>query len=151
MAFINNQQIIKFNALLRNLGLEDDDKRGIIASFTNGRTSKTKEMLYVEAKAMLQHLSALAPYVQSEESAAARVREKENKMRKKVIAIAYQLGWTTPQGKCDYARLDRFIAARPVTPGATSLNQYTAADLPKLINQFEELLKKYLNAYDSRR
>lgn len=149
MKLITTQQIIKFNALLRNLGLEDDDKRGIIASFTNGRSERTNDMHFNEAHSMIEHLSKIAGEVPTPEVAHARRLQQEDKMRKKVISIAYKLGWTKPNGKCDYDKLNNFIATHPVSErkGISNINDYNYKELVKLINQFESLLNKHLNQF----
>jgi hypothetical protein len=152
MKAITTQQIIKFNTLLRNLNLEEDHKRGIIASFTNGRTDRTNDMHFIEAHAMIAHLAKLAGQtpLSSRRGAGGEARRvAEDKMRKKVIAIAYQLGWTLPNGKLDYNRLNTFIATHPVSPRkeCTELNHHNYNELVLLITQFESILKKHLNQF----
>ncbi|MCO5253610.1 MAG: hypothetical protein M9892_04495 [Bacteroidetes bacterium] len=153
---ITTAQIIAFNTFLNRYGLDEDVKRGLIYNYTNGRTTSTKEMLFVEAKEMLQDLNKQAgtqaqvkqggnqPQIKSAE----KEHDRANQMRRKVIAIAYQLGWTKPNGKIDMDRLNMFIASRPIADyPIKQLNDIKYNDLPKLINQFEQLLTKHLNQF----
>jgi len=146
---ISTQQIIKFNALLRNLGMDQDEKRLTIWNFTNHRSDRTNDMHFEEAKQMISHLAQLAGEKPSEAQERSAKRLKEDKMRKKVISIAYQLGWTRPNGKCDYARIDAFIKSHPVSkrPNISALQDYNYEELIKLINQFESILNKHLNQF----
>ncbi|MCO5253384.1 MAG: hypothetical protein M9892_03350 [Bacteroidetes bacterium] len=142
---ITTQQIIKFHALLRNLNLEEDDKRALIADYTGGRSDRTNDMTFAEAKEMISFLAKQAGEAPTRSVAE---RSQSDKMRKKIIAIAYQLGWTKPNGKIDMDRLNSFIVSRPVTDyPITQLNDIQYKDLPKLINQFEQILTKHLNQF----
>lgn len=147
---ISPAQIIKFNALLHNLRLDEEAKRDIIYNYTNGRSDRTNDMLFAEAKEMISFLAKQAgeqPQPSTEQKKVAE-RSRSDKMRKKVIAIAYQLGWIKSNGKIDMDRLNSFIVSRPVTDyPITQLNDIQYKDLPKLINQFEQILTKHLNQF----
>lgn len=145
---ITPAQIVKFHVLLHNLRLDEEAKREIIYNFTNGRSNRTNDMHFNEARDMIDFLAKQAGEQPSPQIAHERRRVSEDKMRKKVIAIAYQLGWTKPNGKIDMDRLNKFIASRPIADyPIKQLNDIKYKDLPKLINQFEQLLTKHLNQF----
>jgi hypothetical protein len=153
---ITTQQIIKFNALLRNLNLEEEDKRELIYNFTNKRSDRTNDMHFDEAKEMIAHLAERAGEIPAPLSprrgAGGEVTQRlarMDKMRKKVIHIAYQLNWTRPNGKCDYDRINNFIKTHPIgkRAGITCLNDYNYEELVQLVNQFQSMYNKQLEQF----
>jgi hypothetical protein len=149
MKLITKQQIIKFNALLGSIGWAEEQKRDIIATYTNGRSDRTKDMHFAEAKEMIEALAKLAGEIPSPQLEHERRRVSEDKMRKKVISLAYQLGWTLPNGKLNYDRLNSFIASHPVTnrPECKTLNDHRYAELVLLISQFEMMVSKLIKKF----
>jgi hypothetical protein len=139
---ITTQQIIKFHALLRNLNLEEDDKRALIADYTGGRSDRTNDMTFAEAKEMISFLAKQAGEAPTRSVAE---RSQSDKMRKKIIAIAYQLGWTLPNEGIDLSKIDKFITKYPICDRKiNTLNDYTYKELPKVVSQFQSMLEKKL-------
>ena len=76
-----------------------------------------------------------------------------DRMRKKIIACAYQLGWckTIPNPNpfdaeatkkvADYAAINTFCKEKGSIKKNT-LNAYTLEELPTMVTQFEQLVKK---------
>jgi hypothetical protein len=106
-------------------------------------------MHFAEAKEMIEALAKLAGEIPSPQLEHERRRVSEDKMRKKIISLAYQLGWTLPNGKLNYDRLNSFIASHPVTnrPECKTLNDHRYAELVLLISQFEMMVSKLIKKF----
>ena len=144
---INTQQIIKFNALLRELLLGEDIKRDLIYQFTKGRSDRTNDMHYEEARMMISHLED-----QKSPSLAKKQQDADagQRMRRKIISIAHQLGWTDLKtGKVDMNRLNSFLVQRGAVrgPKIKTINDYNNRDLSVIVTQFQQMLKHHLNQF----
>lgn len=109
-----------------------DEKENIIATFTDGRTTSTKEMTDREAREMIQYLMKHNPRAGA-----------EDKMRKKVLSMAHEMGWrVVGTEKISMARVNQWC----ITYGYLHkpLDQYSYDELPKLISQFESVYAKFL-------
>lgn len=62
-----------------------------------------------------------------------------NRMRRKVIAMAHQMGWKNPDGsdKADYRRIDRWM----LTYRLRTMNMMDFEQLTDAVTQFEEMFK----------
>jgi hypothetical protein len=128
---MTQSQLVLVHTLLSTNGIKDkDDKADIIRSFTAGRTSSSREMTHVEATALINHLKSLDP---SERSA--------DRMRKKIISMAHQMGWKT-DGKLDIGRVNNWCIKFSYLKKKLDAYEYT--ELPRLVSQFENVYKDYL-------
>ena len=67
-------------------------------------------------------------------------------MRRKIIAQAFEIGWTiAATKKIDMKRIDNFCKVYGFKK--KSLNNYTYSELPTLVAQFEKVYKDYLNKF----
>ena len=124
-------QIIAIYAALGKAGLRDE-KDSIVGKFTGGRTSSTRDMSHGEAAELISALKEYDPTYQ-----------KENKMRKRIISMAHEMGWHIPDTKkISLAKLDAWCMQ--YSYGRKRLNKYEYAELPRLVAQFEIVYKKYL-------
>ncbi len=124
---ITKEQLKKIHVLLSQLHLMDE-KKDIIKAITGNRTESSRELTYNEAKVLLGRLS---------------VYDSNNRMRRKVFALAYEAGiiWgDTPEDKrMNAAKLNTFLKARGTVK--KELNALTANDLVKTISQFQQIVK----------
>jgi hypothetical protein len=125
-------------ALFNKLGLMPQ-KENIISGISNGRTTSTRELDNNESIALIKWLKQQDPEEQ-----------KADKMRRKIIAIAHQLGWEktfiTKQGmsrKIDMQALDNWCITFSYLH--KKLNLYKYKELPTLVSQFEMVYKHFLN------
>jgi len=113
-----------------------DEKRSILDHFTHGQTESAKELSFAEAHAIIQYLEG---FTRKEDGA--------DKMRKKIFAICYTIGWiygNSPEDrKINQAAIDRII--QKIGYLKKPLNEFTPAQLPKLVSQFEQIEKYYKN------
>ena len=138
---IDPQQLKQLHTLLHKQNLTHH-KAEMVGGATNGRTESSKELHYNEAADLIKQLQAMQPVVQW--------KPKPGELqRRKIIAIAYNMGWEipNPQGgkpKADIKRINEWCIKFGF--GHKPLNQYTTAELPKLVSVFETVYKHYLKA-----
>lgn len=127
---ITEPQIRKIHTLLGQHDLRDE-KDSIVLAFTANKTNSVRAMSFHEAKALIGHLVSLDPEEKS-----------ITKMRNKIISIAYDMNWKLPNEKIDLDRLNGWCLHKSYLK--KKLDAYTYSELPKLVTQFEEVLKSYL-------
>ena len=81
----------------RQHGMDEETYRSMLHEASNGRTSSTKELTQEEAFRLIDKL----------------VRQTSNdvacdRMRKKIIGMARELGWLTTEGKADMERINNW-------------------------------------------
>ncbi|MFT3750948.1 MAG: hypothetical protein QM768_21725 [Agriterribacter sp.] len=144
MNMITPAQLRAINAILAKTG-QMENKAAIISNATNGRTTHTSELLYEEAKQILQGFARIKKQVETPKPT--------QKMINKLFAIAHEMGWVknvTSVGKNglevkkDYTILHNWINKYGYL--RKPLNQYSYSELPKLLYQFEHgVYKEYLS------
>lgn len=129
----NNKQKGAIGALVAKLHLEEN-KADLVASFSGGRCTSSKDLYSEEANALITHLRSQDP----DEIAA-------DKMRKKMISLAHEAGYRIPgTKKVDMKRLDEWCKKYGYLH--KSLDNYTLKELPLLITQFEKVKDGVLNS-----
>jgi hypothetical protein len=113
-----NKLLARVHVLLKKAGLTDQ-KATVVRDFSTGRTSSLRELSDADLLRLCQHLAPMAQ---------AGNRNQLGPMRAKVVAILCTLGYVTPEGKPDYARINAWCTAR------------TAAGCPLLEQDYEELI-----------
>ncbi len=126
----------QLHALLNQTGLSGQ-KANLIHSFTNGRSTSSKDMSNLECHQLIAYLQGLP----NDEQEAA------NRMRRKMLSYCHEMHWTVTNvyGKkiADVQRLDGWCEKFGYLH--KKLNAYSHAELPKLVSQFERVYKDYLN------
>lgn len=135
----------------------------LIESFTNGRETSSTGLQSHEAIELIKHLKCELQKQKNKAMAnepkhignamptfkANTPAQQANTMRKKIIALAHQMGWSAihPVSKNKIADIPR-IDAWAIKYGYLhkSLNNYTIQELPKLVTQFDNLYKSFLKA-----
>ncbi len=157
-------QNARLHQLLAELGMTAD-KGALVSAHTNGRTEKSSEMTYAECAGLIGDLERAAgserpmhypsrpvsqpPTPAPSVPAPARQQltpeqaESANKMRRKVFALAREAGmiWgeTADDKRMNAAKLDAFLVAHGCVK--QPINAYTLAQLPKLVTQFQQIVK----------
>lgn len=136
MESATKEQIKAINAILAKQGLMDD-KKNIVQSWTQGRTTSTKDLYFNEAWLLVQALK--------NESLPSIEELRKERMARKIIAMAHEIGWIKPVSvvdperglvtKKDYTRLHDWIIKYGYLK--KELREYTYMELPKLVTQFE--------------
>lgn len=131
--YMNYSQNKMLHALLGKLGMMEV-KADLVWSYTEARTTSSREMTTMEAANLLRYLKSIDP--------AEAVCEK---MRRKIIAKAHKMRWETAQGKADMPRVDNWCLK--YGGFGKKLNQHTQAELVKLVTQFDNMYRKFVNQF----
>jgi hypothetical protein len=123
MEKLNSEQLKCINTLISKLQIDKEHKVMMVQGFTGGRETSTTRLYFTEAGMMIKHLKKLDPT----EAAA-------DKMRKKIIGMAHEMGWETSPGKADMKRLDDWC--KKFGYKHKSLDNHTYHELPALVTQF---------------
>lgn len=126
----NAQQNKRLHLLIGELNIDKEAKQDMVYQFTNKRETSTAKMNVVECQNMINHLAQLKK----------QAVDKKDRMRKKILSICHEMQWTL-NGQIDWKRLNEFLNKSGYLH--KPLNDYTLAELPKLVTQFENLLKSY--------
>jgi len=132
--------IVAIHVLKGKLNLSEVAYRSMIAAFSDSRVESSKGLYDEEANNMRLHLQKMWEATPEGQS--------EKKQRNKIKALAMDMPrWfeQQPNGKLNWAAFERWMREKSYLK--KELNQYTLAELPKLVSQFESLFKSYLKAF----
>lgn len=131
----NNKQIQRIHTLLRACNMQAQ-KQNLVAGFSNGRCESTKDLTFAEAAQLIN-------YLQQE----ANKNDAANRMRRKIIAICHSLKWENTNGSVNIETLNKWCLKHSYLK--KKLQEYTCAELPKLVSQVQKIyvqaLKKQSN------
>lgn len=119
--------------LCSDLRISKENRAVIVDSITKGRSSSAGNLTFQEAIDVIKYLENMQKEKKVDNSP-------ENKMRRKILSICYEMQWSE-NGKIDWKRLNGWLLKYGYLK--KPLNDYTYQELPKLITQFEQLLKDY--------
>lgn len=148
-----NSQNKRLHYWLGVLNVSAENKAEMVYAHTNGRENRSCAMRPDECEEMIKSLKRMAnglnagsyrgkhhpPASSGLQPPPPKEEDKGNRMRRKVISIGHELGWKLENGKIDMKRVNEFCLKRG--HGHKLLNDYEVKELPKLITQFEQLLK----------
>jgi len=129
----------RLNTLVAYLRMTTDEKADMVYSYTGGRTRTSREMLATECSRMTDHLQKIYNERKAK-SKTAIPDDPANRMRRKVLSICHEMNWRK-DGKIDWPHLNEWMLKYSYLH--KELNAYTEQELPKLITQFENLLRTY--------
>lgn len=134
---------------LNAAGLKEH-KPDLVGSFTNYRTTKVSEMFDEEAKLLIKYCNGYARAGRAQQALAQ--GNAADKMRKKILAICHHMQWyvrdaqdhlvlNNGKPQLDWKRIEAFCAKYGIRH--KKLNDYTSAELPALITQFQKVESTY--------
>jgi len=129
-------------ATFRQQGIDDDQRAELCLTYTQGRSSSTKDLTYYEARQMLQDLNRqqyTAPRPQPAVQPQPTDRCTETQ-RRQVCSLMHTLKWYTADGRLNFGTLTRFMARFPDTYPVAQLNALSVQQCSTLINQLTALL-----------
>ena len=154
---MNSIQNRKLHALLTQANMMDD-KKTLVKEYTNGRSESSTDMNFHEAEALIRHLEQA---VKSTKPAIATVKKTsydpefaKNKMRNKMLAIGYSMGWDKSSSP-EHASLDRAVINRMSVESwclsdkskyGKGLYDMNTKELADTISQFERVARSTLKA-----
>lgn len=155
----------QLHALLTSTNLMSA-KEDLVGAYTSGRSTSSRDLNNFEAIELIRYLKSVQSTQKLQQLQAQQPHanpnhisnsmpvfkkkipaEQANAMRKKMIALAHQMGWSSihpESGKkiADMARLDEWCIKYGHQHKA--LNAYTLAELPMLVTQFDKFYKGFL-------
>ena len=121
----------RFFATIKKLGI---DRADVAHQFSQGRTASVMALTDDELARAVQVLQPQSP------------KAKGDRMRKKIISMAHELGWRNAEGRADMARINRWCEQYGYLH--KPLNAYQLHELPHLVTCFEEMYLKHLRKLD---
>ena len=143
---ITKAQIIKIHTLLPNQIKQDkDEKKEWVKLFTKDERSSVKQLSFKEANNALEWLGA-TPQVKRVPSNYYAQFDKKNSQHLYLLSLCHQIGWVQyheglAKNVPDLKALGSWIHKHGYLH--KSLKLYTPQELPKLIKQFENMVKNY--------
>lgn len=135
---LNKGQLTAIAVTCNQLHISKEAKAVMVAGFSDGRCTSSKDLYSNEARDMLLHLETLKP-----------VDHSRNKMIGKILYYAHEMGWTKTNRDnkvvADGKRVDNWMLSHSYLK--KKLNQYTYNELPKLVSQFEQVYKSFLSKF----
>ena len=128
----------RFHALITQLGIQPDEKAALVLGASATGATSSKDLLYKEAAKLIQHLETLA------DGGSEAQAESANRMRAKLLSMAHELRWTLASGKVDMARVNTWCGT--YGSGKKALNDYTYAELNKLVSQLRIVRDNFLSS-----
>lgn len=122
------------HSLFGEMNIKDkEDKDDIIKDFTGGRTTSSRELTESEAVNLLAHLKKLGG-----------TANRSDKMKKKIIRLAHEMNWKKEgSAKIDMKRINDWCIRSGYLH--KKLDDYKYSELPKLVTQFENVHKDFIN------
>lgn len=128
----NNQ----LHGLIGRLRIDTETKQDLVYAYSGGREVSSKGLWYHECQALINCLFARTKGAVWSDSSP------ENKMRRKILSICHEMRWKDEiTDNIDWKHLNDWLKKYGYLH--KKLNDYTAAELPTLITQFEHLLRDY--------
>lgn len=129
-------QLQRLHALLAKIGIDKETKQQMIYDLTGGRTSSAGDLMFMEAKELIDKLQKSQPGVTHNNKPISKEAESNQKMRRAILSRCYTLHWTNNDG-VDYDRLNNFL----ITHGAVKkkLNDLNHDELVKVVTQFNTM------------
>jgi hypothetical protein len=141
-------QNTRFHTLISQLKLSSDEKKAIVESHSNGRTSSSKYLTIDEMKWTIRKLKNM----QSEQTL--RLAQNDNKeirnneilntKRKRIISNFCQMNWLLETGKPDMKRIYSWVKQQKFKK---SLNDHDSKELSVLITIVEKIKSQYRTAH----
>lgn len=128
-------------ALLSRLRVDKETQDGLVFEYTKGRSKSSKDMTIPECQALINNLQHMVNQISTNTPPPVRpTNDASNKMRRKILSICHEMRWTI-NGHLDWKRINDFLIKSGYLH--IPLNAYKQEELPKLVTQFEQLLKTY--------
>lgn len=124
-------------SLFNNLKLDAETIQDLVFSYSAGRTKSSKALTMVECQSLINHLDVIK---KERFSAPVSNNDASQRMRRKIMSICHEMNWTD-NGKLDWKRINGFMFNSSYLK--KTINSYTEQELPKLVSQFEQLLKSH--------
>lgn len=140
LTLINKKQIAAINATLYKLGMlrgerfSKGEKASLVRQYSGGRTDSSTGLFHNEAVQLINDLNRQTGFSPKEKPG--------EKQRRRIIAMAHDMRWQLPGYKVDMKRVNDWCCTYGYLH--KKLNDYTEAELPKLVSQFMQVHQSFL-------
>lgn len=124
-------------SLSNSLNLDADGLKEYVLKYSNNRTGSSKQLTMTECQALINELDIIKKNINNTPVSNSNASQR---MRRKIMSICHEMNWKK-DGKLDWGRINDFMFKSSYLK--KGLNSYAADELPKLVSQFEQLLKSY--------
>jgi len=118
---------IKYIRYLLISGGMIEHKDDVILEATEGRTTHITEMTYSESNSLIKWLTG---------------EKSRDKQVGKILSMAHEMGWETPDGKVDMSRIDGWCGKYTIEKKA--LDKIGDKELPGVVTVFEKVYMSFL-------
>ncbi len=108
-------------------------RHAIVFDYSGGRTESSRELTDPEIMRLIRDLEK-----------GFKELDRADKMRKKIISQAHEMGWELPSGKIDMDMINAWCVKYGFKH--KPLNSYSYKELPVLVTQFDNMYNDYLKA-----
>jgi hypothetical protein len=142
-----NKQSGLLHLLLRQLKIDKEGKQELVFAATGGRSTSSWDLTVQECTVLCKQLSEKAKTTTAPAQVSPKPKTEkqwtspEDRMRKKILSIGHELGLKLNNGSINMARVNAICVERGYLH--KKLDLYTRAELPKLIAQFENILRDH--------
>ena len=119
---------------------EEKDKEAMVQSFTGNRTTHISEMTTYEAIALLRSVNGRSDSIDPNRKF---IPKPGDKMRKQIIAMAREIGWSKDD-KADMPRINDWCVQFGLYH--KPLNAHNEDELRHLVTQYKKVYKSFLKA-----
>jgi len=141
------QQRIKINVLLpKHIKEDKEEKKAFMLQFTKDKArTSTTQLSYDEANDVIQSLGG--KFNKNTTHSYYALFDKENVQHMAILSLCHQIGWIVYQPNlaknvADLNQLGAWMQKHSYLK--KSLKAYTAQEMPKLVKQFESVVKNYV-------
>lgn len=135
----NQSQNKRLHQLIGELNIDNEQKEELVYQYTNGREKSSAKMLMNECQSLINYLDLIKKGNTPKQQESKEITPAQ-RMRRKILSICHEMGWKQ-NGAIDWDRLNGWLSKSGYLK--KDLNDYTEAELPKLVTQFEQLLKSH--------
>lgn len=142
MKLATPKQIMKFHALLNELGLMEH-KKDLVSEFSQGQQTSSKQLTMEQMQLAIEHLDAMKM-----QSVATKPKRDTSldRQRKKIIGFCREMRMETERkGKtvADMPKIYEFIRTKGYLK--KDLNDYNASEMPKLVSQIGKIKESVMD------
>jgi len=119
-------QIKYVRGLLAKNGIMDM-KEQLVSQYTNGRSTDLSDMNYQETQELINNLKG---------------DDKRGRMVRKMLSMAHEMLWETPEGKADMERINAWC--EKYTEQHKKLDDLKTDELPAVVTTFTKVYKSFL-------
>ena len=129
---LDKKYIKIIRTILSKKGIDEDQKEEMVMQVTGNRTASIRQMYTGQAISMIKALNKETD----------QYKETRSRLKRKVLALAHEMGWEHESGKVDMGRVNRYCQTRGA--GKKVFNWYSNSELQTLIIQFQNMRINYL-------